>query len=349
MEFPDFSPVLRAWYRSSARALPWRETRDPYRIWLSEIILQQTRVDQGLAYYRRFVETYPDVQSLAAADDDQVMRLWQGLGYYSRARNLLAAARQVVERHGGQFPADYELLLALKGVGDYTAAAIASFAFDLPHAVVDGNVFRFISRLFGIYTPIDSLSGKREFTDLANRLLERKHPAEHNQAMMEMGATVCKPKNPECGICPFSMACHACLSGEIDRLPVKAGRTKVEVRYLQYFFVSDGEFTWIRQRNEKGIWQGLFEWPGVETPDENPWPTPPDEILRALDDGRASIHGGPVQAKHLLSHRELQVRFWKVQFSDELPESAFYRKIELQRLNDYGMPRLFTRYLEQHG
>lgn len=349
MEFPDFSPVLRFWFRSSARALPWRDTRDPYRIWLSEIILQQTRVDQGLAYYQRFVESFPDVKSLAAADDDRVMRLWQGLGYYSRARNLLAAARQVVYEHEGRFPADYHRLLALKGVGEYTAAAIASFAFDLPHAVVDGNVYRFISRMFGIHTPIDSVHGKREFAEWADRLLDRNHPAEHNQAMMEMGAMVCKPKNPDCGSCPFSMACQAYRNSEIDRLPVKVGRTKVEVRYLQYFFVSDGEYTWIRQRNEKGIWQGLFEWPGVETPEEKVGPEPPDEILQAMKSGRAAFHGAPAYARHLLSHRELRVIFWKVLFNCELPESTRYMKVELDRMNDFGMPRLFTRFLEQQA
>ncbi|MFM1744633.1 MAG: hypothetical protein RLZZ630_570 [Bacteroidota bacterium] len=349
MEIPEFSPVLRAWFKASARALPWRETKDPYRIWLSEIILQQTRVDQGIGYYLRFVEAFPDVRALAEADDDHVMRLWQGLGYYSRARNLLAAARQVADFYGGQFPQDYERLLELKGVGEYTAAAIASFAFDLPNAVVDGNVFRFISRLFGVRTPIDSGEGKKEFAVWAAGLLDRNHPAEHNQAMMEMGATVCKPKNPACTECPFSLACHAYIQGEIEQLPVKAGRTRVEVRYLQYFFVSDGEFTWIRKRMEKGIWQDLFEWPGVETVDEKSTPVPPHEIRLALEQGRAVIRGVPVQARHLLSHRDLRVQIWKVHFEGELPDSALYRKVELDDLKDFAMPRLFTRYLEQHG
>lgn len=349
MEIPEFSPVLRAWFRTAARPLPWRYTKDPYCIWLSEVILQQTRVDQGLAYYLRFLETFPDVRSLAEAEDERVMRLWQGLGYYSRARNLLAAARQVVEQFGGSFPKDYILLRGLKGVGEYTAAAIASFAFDLPHAVVDGNVFRFISRMFGVFTPIDTHAGKKEFYQWADRLLDREHPAEHNQAMMEIGATICRPKNPDCGQCPFSVACHAYIHGQIDQLPVKMGQTKVEVRFLQYFFVTDGEFTWIRQRNEKGIWQGLFEWPGSETSREVPSPEAPDEVSVALQNAQATLAGSPRLVKHILSHRELRVTFWKVRFEGPLPESKTYRKVELNKLDDYAMPRLFTRYLEQEG
>lgn len=349
MEFEEFSPVLRSWFKTAARILPWRATKDPYKIWLSEIILQQTRVDQGLEYYLRFVDAFPDVESLAAADDDRVMRLWQGLGYYSRARNLLVAARHVAEFHKGKFPADYQGLLKLKGVGEYTAAAIASFAFDLPNAVVDGNVFRFISRMFGIRTPIDSGEGKKEFAEWADRLLDKSHPAEHNQAMMEMGATVCKPKNPSCEVCPFSVACYAYIHGEIERLPVKAGRTKVEVRYLQYFFVSDGEFTWIRKRTEKGIWQGLFELPGVETKEEKEAPEPPDEIQIAMDQNRAAIRGFPVQARHFLSHRELRVQIWQVYFEGELPDSGIYRKVELPGLKHFAMPRLFTRFFEENN
>src|ERR1043166_2918712 len=196
-----FSGKIMAWYDQNKRDLPWRNTKDPYLIWLSEIILQQTRVDQGMNYYHKFATTFPTINHLAKADNDKVMKLWQGLGYYSRARNLHATAKTVVEKYKGNFPSSYNEILALKGIGEYTAAAIASIAFDLPHAVVDGNVYRVLSRVFGIETPIDSSAGKKEFYQLANELIDKKHPARFNQAVMELGALQCKPINPDCSAC----------------------------------------------------------------------------------------------------------------------------------------------------
>ena len=234
---------LHAWYARNHRVLPWRGITDAYRIWISEIILQQTRVVQGYEYYNRFVSRFPDVRALAAADDDEVMKLWQGLGYYSRARNLLAAARQVVERFGGEFPTTYDDIRSLPGIGDYTAAAIASFAYGLPHAVVDGNVYRVLSRIYGIDTPIDTTEGKKLFAALADELLDRQDPGGYNQAMMEFGALYCVPRSPQCGGCIFADRCMALATGRVEELPVKQGRTVVKPRYFNYFYVRHGGYT----------------------------------------------------------------------------------------------------------
>lgn len=342
-----FSRVLRDWFRGAARPLPWRETKDPYKIWLSEVILQQTRVDQGLAYYLKFIEAYPDVQSLAVAPDDEVLRLWQGLGYYSRARNLKVAAGQIMEHFNGKFPADNELLRQLKGVGEYTAAAISSFAFGLPHAVVDGNVFRFLTRFAGIYTPIDSPKGKQEVAALAGELLDPAFAAEHNQAMMEMGATVCKASNPLCNECPFSMACHALLHDAIQELPVKEKKTNVSRRYLVYFFVTDGSYTWIKKRESAGIWQGLFEFPGLE------YESDPGELAPLLPEVLEDLNFNSLKkysrVRHLLTHRELLVDFWKMDLAGPAAQIKGFEKIPVSGLVHYAFPRLFTRFFEDQA
>ena len=260
-----FSRALLPWYRAHRRPLPWRGDPDPYRVWLSEVILQQTRVDQGLAYWQRFTERYPTVKDLATAPEGEVLKLWQGLGYYSRARNLLSAARQVVNDHGGQFPSTHAELLKLKGVGDYTAAAIASICFGRPDAVVDGNVFRVLARVFGIETPIDSTAGRKEFRALAGRLLDPAHPGDHNQAVMELGATVCTPKNYACLLCPLQARCIAFATGRIDALPVKAGVTRTRDRFFNYLHIATAKGLFLRQRTGKDIWQGLWELPLIES------------------------------------------------------------------------------------
>lgn len=256
-----FAVQLLAWYDEFGRHLPWRDTRDPYRIWISEIILQQTRVAQGYDYYLRFIDRFPNVVALAEASQDEVMRQWEGLGYYSRARNLHAAAQQIVAR--GEFPSDYEGVRALKGVGDYTAAAICSFAFDLPTAVVDGNVYRVLSRYFGIDIPIDSTQGKKTFATLAQELLVPSRAADYNQAIMDFGALQCTPKSPQCLICPMNEGCMALSEGKVDNLPVKAKKLTITHRYFVYIFLmeqdSDGTHTWIHRRGEGDIWQGLYE------------------------------------------------------------------------------------------
>ena len=235
-----FSEKIIAWYDQNKRDLPWRNTKDAYLIWLSEIILQQTRVDQGMDYYLKFAKEFPTVKHLAKADNEKVMKLWQGLGYYSRARNLHTTAKIISEKYHGKFPDEYSDILSLKGVGNYTAAAIASFAFNKPYAVVDGNVYRVLARVFGIESPIDSTQGKKEFETLATELLDRKKPASHNQAIMELGALQCKPVNPDCSICALNTMCFAYSKKRINELPVKAKKTKVRNRYFNYIVLLDG-------------------------------------------------------------------------------------------------------------
>ena len=251
MQDPFFTETLLAWYEANGRDLPWRRTRDPYAIWLSEIILQQTRIAQGQAYWERFMARFPDVFSLAAADEDQVLRLWEGLGYYSRARNLLAAARQVAAR--GSFPDTLEEIRALKGVGDYTAAAIGSFAFDLPAAVVDGNVYRVLARFYGIATPVGTTAAKHEFTALAQALLPDGHPGDFNQAIMDFGALQCTPAAPACLVCPLAERCEALRSGRTSLLPVRKDAPAVRDRYLRYIYLRCQGETAIHRRGPGDI------------------------------------------------------------------------------------------------
>ncbi len=259
-----FTQKLLTWHATHHRPMPWKGERDPYKIWLSEIMLQQTRVEQGLPYFLKFVEKFPTVADLAAAPIDEVLKLWQGLGYYARARNLHETARHVAEKLAGKFPENFADLQKLKGVGNYTAAAIASFAFDLPHAVLDGNVFRVLSRVEGIETPIDSTEGKKQFAALANSLIQNAPPAKFNQAIMDFGATQCLPQNPNCPACPMADGCAAHLYNMVSKLPVKTKAAAKKRRHFLYFDFRAGEKTFIRQRSEKDIWQGLYEFPKIE-------------------------------------------------------------------------------------
>ena len=253
----SFATILLQWFHKNGRQLPWRETRDPYAIWLSEVILQQTRIQQGQAYWERFMQRWPHVEDLASATEDEVLRMWQGLGYYSRARNLHTAARQIVAL--GHFPDTFEEIKRLKGVGDYTAAAIASIAFDLPEAVVDGNVYRVLSRHFGIETPINTTDGKHTFTAMANDLLPKREASAFNQAMMDFGAIQCTPQSPRCELCPLAESCVALREGRVDELPVKLKTLKVKTRHLLYIYVRCNGQTAIHRRGEGDIWQGLWE------------------------------------------------------------------------------------------
>jgi A/G-specific adenine glycosylase len=322
----DFTETILHWYADNGRDLPWRRTRDPYAVWLSEIILQQTRVTQGWAYWERFMDRFPTVDDLAAAPEDEVMRLWQGLGYYSRARNLHTAAKQIVAMGG--FPDTLEGIRSLKGVGDYTAAAIGSIAFGLPAAVVDGNVYRVLARYFGIATPVGTTEAKKEFTALANRLLPADAPAAFNQGMMDFGATCCTPVNPACLTCPLQPSCLAFRDGRIDLLPVKKEAAKPLERHLTYVFVRVDGFVAIHRRGSGDIWQGLWE----------PWLT--DEVPA---DARLLVEG----FKHQLTHRTLFADFylWEPSTRPALPES--YRWIEEAELDRYAKPRLFELLLER--
>ena len=321
-----FSETIVDWYAACGRDLPWRRTRDPYAVWLSEIILQQTRVAQGRAYWERFLERFPTVQDLAAAPEDEVMRLWQGLGYYSRARNLHAAAKQVVALGG--FPATLEGIRGLKGVGDYTAAAIGSIAFGLPAAVVDGNVYRVLARYFGIATLVGTTAAKKEFTELAQRLLPADDPAAFNQGMMDFGATCCTPVNPACLTCPLQPSCQAFKTGRVELLPVKQASAKPVERHLTYVHVRvDGQVA-IHRRGPGDIWQGLWE----------PWLT--DEVPAG-----ASL---VVQDfKHQLTHRTLLADFWLWEPSERPSLPDGYVWIEEAELDTYAKPRLFERLLEK--
>ena len=321
-----FSETILHWYALSGRDLPWRRTRDPYAVWLSEIILQQTRVAQGRAYWERFLERFPTVGELAAAPEDEVMRLWQGLGYYSRARNLHAAAKQVVSLGG--FPDTLEGIRALKGVGDYTAAAIGSIAFGLPAAVVDGNVYRVLARHFGIATPVGTAAAKKEFTALAQRLLPPDAPAAFNQGMMDFGATLCTPVNPACPDCPLQDTCHAFRTGASGLLPVKQASAKPVERHLSYVYVRFNGQTAIRRRGAGDIWQGLWE----------PWLT--DEVPSGTKPVVKSF-------RHQLTHRTLLTDFylWEPAERPVLPEGYIWiREAELDR---YAKPRLFDLLLER--
>lgn len=260
-----FVEEVTKWYKINKRDLPWRDTKNAYIIWLSEIILQQTRVEQGLPYFHKFLERYKSVTEFADASEDEILKLWQGLGYYSRARNMHATAKIIKNEHNGVFPCNYETLLKLKGVGEYTAAAISSFSANEKHAVVDGNVYRLLSRYFGIETAIDSTIGKKEFKKLAYELLEQAEPFLYNQAVMEFGAIQCKPSSPNCANCPLRLNCYAYQHEMVDKLPVKDKRTKVKERFFNYLVVKDGTKVLLNKRIAKDIWQNMYDFPLIET------------------------------------------------------------------------------------
>lgn len=327
-----FSSAILSWFRENGRALPWRETCDPYAIWISEIILQQTRIAQGWEYWERFMRTFPQVEDLAAASEDEVMKLWQGLGYYSRARNLHAAARQIVAL--GHFPDTLEGIKALKGVGDYTAAAIGSFAFGIPAAVVDGNVYRVLSRYFGIDTPINSTQGKKEFAALAQSILPKSDAAAYNQGMMDFGAIQCTPQSPKCLVCPLAETCEALRTGRVGDLPVKQKTVKVQTRHLTYIYIRCKGETAIHRRGDGDIWQGLWEPYNVSDRQELPQFDAP-LILKAKD------------VKHVLTHRVLIADFYGVETENRPLLPNDYIWIKEGDMDQYGIPRLIEILLEK--
>jgi A/G-specific adenine glycosylase len=339
-----FSRRLLPWYREHQRPLPWRASRDPYRVWLSEVILQQTRVDQGMAYWERFVAHYPTVAHLARAPEDEVLKHWQGLGYYSRARNLRMAAQQVVNEHDCAFPDSYEALRGLKGVGEHTAAAIGSICFDLPEPVVDGNVYRVLARVFGIATPIDSTAGRTEFRALAASLLDPKQPGDHNQAVMELGATVCTPKAPRCGDCPLSTKCIALATGRIADLPVKAGKTMVRTRHFNYLHVRHKGGTFLRKRGEKDIWQGLYEFPLIESVAKLGPNKFEAALLKAYGTGW-TVERRSAPVKHVLSHQVIMATFWEVELPKGFRPPTAWVAVKEKDLDWYAVPRLMEHYL----
>ncbi|MBA3682270.1 MAG: A/G-specific adenine glycosylase [Bacteroidetes bacterium] len=340
-----FSRGLITWYKTNKRDLPWRNHKDPYKIWLSEIILQQTQVIQGTSYYLKFTQKYPKIGQLAAAKEDEVLKLWQGLGYYSRARNLHAAAKVVNDSHKGVFPSKYEDIKALKGVGDYTAAAISSFAYNMPYAVVDGNVYRVLSRLFGIETPIDSGTGKKEFQQLATELLDKKEPGQHNQAIMEFGSQFCKPVNPDCPNCIFNAKCVAFKNKQVNELPVKAKKTKVRDRFLNYVVLIDKKNEiYLNRRVAGDIWQGLYEFLLIESDKEitTPQLLNHKKVKEAAGEKFKLLHTSKLY-KHVLSHQHLYARFYVVKTSISLSKTQ--TKTTLNNLTDFAFARLSEKFL----
>lgn len=342
-----FTTQLLHWHtHENGRSLPWKGERDPYRIWLSEVILQQTRAEQGLKYYLAFTAEYPTVCDMAAAPDEEVFRLWQGLGYYNRCKNMLAAARYICTELSGVFPSRYEDILALKGVGAYTAAAIASFAFDLPYAVVDGNVYRVLSRYFGLETAIDSAEGKRQFSELAQQLLDLQQSAAYNQAIMDLGAIVCTPKSPACTLCPLHKKCTAYKEELTALLPVKGKKLQVQQRFFNFILLRYHDEIWIRKRSEKGIWQNLHEFFLIESGSN----IGVQELKRApqwrsvlpehIQPGLLAI------ARQRLTHQLIDSKLYGVILKDKpenLPAEGFWIKTE--QLRNYAFPKTLVDFL----
>ncbi|TAI47873.1 A/G-specific adenine glycosylase [Flagellimonas allohymeniacidonis] len=340
----SFSQKVLQWYQEHKRELPWRNTKDPYKIWLSEVILQQTRVVQGTPYYHKFVKAFPTVQDLANASEEKVLKLWQGLGYYSRARNLHATAKIVVTEYEGKFPDTYEGLKRLKGVGDYTASAIASISFGIPEPVVDGNVYRVLARYFGVEIPINSSQGIKYFKTLAREVMDRKNIRDYNQAIMEFGAIQCAPKKPYCLLCPLNDGCSALKENRVADLPVKLNKTKVKQRYFNYLVFLDPQMrTQLEQRKGKGIWQNLYQFPLVES-----------EKLIDGEELRTQIQALDLENQiksislrnkepvvHKLSHQHLHTRFWMVELAKDLKEG-----ISWKQTIDFPVPVLIADFIK---
>ncbi|MCM5661938.1 A/G-specific adenine glycosylase [Galbibacter mesophilus] len=346
-EHAEFKGEIKAWYKKHKRDLPWRNTKNPYNIWLSEIMLQQTRVAQGLPYYERFTEAYPTVFDLADASEEEVLKLWQGLGYYSRARNLHATAKKVALELKGEFPDTYKELLKLKGVGDYTASAIASICFNQPTPVVDGNVYRVLARYFGVDIPINTSEGIKYFKSLAEELMDLEECGTYNQGLMEFGARQCKPQSPDCSVCPLQISCVAFAEKKVSQLPVKLKKGKIKKRYFNYIIISDDEKTILQQRTKKDIWQNLYEFPLIETSEEINIDT-----LKQHPSFQKQLKNHPFEVYlyneepkvHKLSHQHIYTQFWIVTLQDKLEKG-----IENKKVSNYPVPVLIANFVEDFG
>lgn len=347
-----FTQQLMLWHKTqNNRQMPWKGEKDPYKIWLSEIILQQTRVEQGWAYYEKFIQHYPTIQQLAAAKDEAAFKLWEGLGYYNRCRNLLHTARTIVKEYAGKFPNDYESILALKGVGPYTAAAIASFAFNLPYAVVDGNVFRVLARVFGINTAIDSNAGKQAFCALAETVLDKKESGLYNQAIMDFGAIVCKPALPLCNQCPMKKTCVAYKEGKVNQLPVKDKVLTKKSRWFYYFlFEHDGKIL-VNKRHTKDIWQDLYEFYLLESDEQIKWDTllVKEWLLEQFNLTKTDVGFISPLQKQQLTHQQIKGQFIKVRF-EAIPESlGQYQWIHASKMKTLAFPKFINQFLEMEA
>jgi len=342
----NISGKIIDYYYNHKRALVWRSTKDPYIIWISEIMLQQTRVNQVNDYFLRFTNRFPDVHKLAKADENEVLNYWQGLGYYSRARNLHFSAKYIVDEFNGIFPNNYKDIIKLKGVGEYTAAAIASICFDEKVPAIDGNVYRVLSRLFEEYSPTDTATGKKRFNELAVYMIENQKPGDFNQAMMEFGATVCKPVKPDCEICPVANQCKAFKNGTVLELPLKKKTTKVKNRYFQYLVLIKGESVFIQKRSENDIWKGLYQFPLIESKGIV-FPEKFIESMRFHDFVGADAHILKIsdEIKHRLSHQLLHIRFFTIKI-EQFAHVEHYDLIAIDELDKYPVPRVIEEYIK---
>jgi len=354
----NFTKRLIGWYKLNKRDLPWRQTRDPYKIWLSEIILQQTRIDQGLDYYIKFITTLPDVHSLAKASEHEVLKLWQGLGYYSRARNLHQTAVSIASECKGKLPDNYNDLIKLKGIGEYTAAAIASIAFNEPRPVVDGNVLRFLARINGIKTPVDSISGKKIITNIATKLIDPKQPGEFNQALMEFGALHCKPRNPDCPECIFKKECKAYRKNQVVIIPVKTQKPTLRKRYFHYLIlINRNKSVYLRKRSERDIWRNLYDFPLLEKPGKISHKQIHSEIssflgLKVEDKLKIIISE---EYRHVLSHQVITARFYTIHLNElkkfkkiNALHGNWWDIVELTKIYEFPIPRLIEKFLNNN-
>ena len=342
----EFGKILSIWYQQNKRDLPWRSNNNPYLVWVSEIILQQTRVDTGIHYFLRFIKQFPDVLSLANAEENDVLKLWQGLGYYSRARNMHVAALQIKNEFSGEFPTSYKDIRNLKGVGDYTAAAIASISFGHPYAVIDGNVYRVLSRIFGIETPIDTSFGKKQFADLASLLLDKLNPGLFNEALMEFGALQCTPKNPGCKTCPFNEQCLALSKNEISKFPVRSKQIKIKERFFNYLFIKDDNCFYIEKRSEKDIWHNLYHFPLIETPEEVNLSNLvcSKQFLKMFDPKDIVLGSMGPEIVHLLTHRRLHIRFIEI-IALNIKPHANWIKVHPGEITNFPVPKIIDNFM----
>jgi A/G-specific adenine glycosylase len=349
-----FTKAILEWYGNNSRDLPWRKTHEPYLIWISEIILQQTRINQGLGYYYRFIERFPTLVDLAKADEEEVLKTWQGLGYYSRARNLHSAAKEIIDNHNGVFPDSYEKLLKLKGIGQYTGAAIASIAYNHPCPVVDGNVIRFFSRFFGNHLPVDTMAGKKLIYEKALSLIDQEQPGMFNQAIMEFGALQCRPGKPDCDNCPFKKKCLAFQEGNVERLPVKSKPKKQRIRYFHYFVIISKKnkgksFLYLRKRVEKDVWKNLYDFPMIETTREIP-----EEKLFSSSEWKQLITKCEFhltdrshQYKHILTHQIIFAKFYILRQVGKQKPQLPYLFVSIEELKNYPLPRLIEQFFNE--
>ncbi len=344
-----FLDSIYHWYNNNSRDLPWRMTSDPYKIWVSEIILQQTRVAQGTNYYLRFIEKFPNVKFLANAHEDEVLKKWQGLGYYSRARNLHAAAKYIWNELDGVFPTTYPEILKLKGVGPYTAAAIASIAFELPYPAIDGNIYRVLSRYFGVFTPVDLDKGKKEVKEIAQELMPERNAGFHNQALMEFGALQCVPASPNCGKCPVQQTCYAITNKKVGELPVKTKKGKQSERYFYYYYIEYNDCTFLEKRIKNDIWKNLYQFPLFESKHSlaDSELLSNENVNRFTKGNQANVISVSKPLKHVLSHQIIYARCIHLEIDDPTDLCSQFVQVNKKDIFTFAVPRLMEQIIEK--